>query len=70
MAKENPGAPLKVDTTKAVDQYMLRPERMSAFFEACFKELGGNPGRTKLGATVTCSPTASCRRATRRVGLI
>ncbi|MFC7918363.1 RHS repeat domain-containing protein, partial [Streptomyces sp. NPDC057386] len=34
MAKDFPNAPLVVDVTKAVDQYMLRPEHMERFFDS------------------------------------
>ncbi|WP_428951976.1 RHS repeat domain-containing protein [Streptomyces sp. cg35] len=44
MAKDNPGMPLKVDTTKAADQYMLRPEHMSAFFDSMIQGSGREYG--------------------------
>ncbi|MEU6259187.1 hypothetical protein [Streptomyces sp. NPDC047043] len=44
MAKDFPGAPLKVDTTKAVDQYMLRPQHMSAFFDSMIQGTGRESG--------------------------
>ncbi|MFJ3658811.1 RHS repeat-associated core domain-containing protein [Streptomyces nigra] len=44
MAKDYPGMPLKVDTTKAVDQYMLRPQHMSAFFDSMIHGTGREYG--------------------------
>ncbi|MFD7261156.1 RHS repeat domain-containing protein [Streptomyces sp. NPDC059874] len=40
MAKDHPSAPLVVDTTKAVDQYMLRPEHMKLMYEAMVRDSG------------------------------
>jgi YD repeat-containing protein len=43
-ARANPGAPLVVDTTKAVDQYMLRPAQIRTMFGYIVRGSGGVSG--------------------------